>query len=72
MYDPFGSLLHGYSGIAYANKYCHTVTDSHGNAICHTYRVTYPWWDSHANRYAFVYTGTDTYETSLKLQWRRR
>ena len=72
MYDPFGSLLHGYPGLAYPNQYSCTVTDDHGNTFCDTYRVTNPWRDSHANGYAFVYTGTDTYETPLKLQWRRR
>ncbi len=60
MYDPFGSLLHGYYGLADANQYSRTITDSHGNTLCHTYRVTYSRWDSHSNGYAIIYTDTYT------------
>jgi hypothetical protein len=57
MYDTFGSLLHGYYGLAYANQHSRTVTD--GNTIRHTYRVAYSWRDSHSDGY--VYTDTDTH-----------
>ena len=51
MYDTFGSLLHGYYGVAYANQNSLTVIDGYGNTIRHTY----PWWDSHFDGYTQAY-----------------
>ena len=55
MHDTFGCLLHGYSGLAYANQNSRSVTDRN------TYRITHTRWDSHSDGYAFVYTDTDTH-----------